>query len=152
MRCPKCGHMDTKVVDSRSADEGKVIRRRRECERCTYRFSTLERLVVTDLVVIKRDGSKELYERSKLRKAFILAFAKRDFSAEKIDELIATLETQRSGLGKEIASAQIGEDVMTLLQQEDPVAFIRFASVYKKFDTVDDFASHIGGIGTDEGA
>jgi transcriptional repressor NrdR len=138
--------METKVLDSRVIDEGTAIRRRRACEYCQHRYTTIERLIVTDLVVVKKDGSKELYERSKLRKAFILAFAKRDFSAEKIDELINSLEAAWSWKGKEITSRQIGEDVMALLKKEDPVAFIRFASVYKEFDTVDDFASHISGL------
>jgi transcriptional repressor NrdR len=138
--------METKVLDSRVIDEGTAIRRRRVCEYCHHRYTTIERLIVTDLVVVKKDGSRELYERSKLRKAFILAFAKREFSAEKIDEMINSLEATWSGKGKEITSRQIGEDVMRILQKEDPVAFIRFASVYKEFDTVDDFASHIGGL------
>lgn len=138
--------MDTKVVDSRVIEDGKGIRRRRICEYCDHRFTTFERVVVTDLVVIKKDGSKELYDRSKLRKAFILAFAKRDFSPESIDEMINTLEAQRSWLGKEIPSKQIWEDVMELLKHEDEAAYIRFASVYKEFDSVDDFQRQISAM------
>lgn len=107
MRCPKCKNMDSKVVDSRIIEEGTIIRRRRECERCSYRFTTFERIGLTELMVIKKDGTKELYDRTKLRKAILLAFAKRPFNPETIDSLLNNLEISRQNHGAEIESKQI---------------------------------------------
>lgn len=144
MKCPKCGNLETKVVDSRIADDNTAIRRRRECDYCNMRFTTFERIEVTDLVVIKKDTSKELYDRVKLKRAIMLAFAKRDLSQEIIDELLFRLESKRSGEGKEIASAKIGEDVLMELKDVDQVAYVRFASVYREFDSIQDFQQFIG--------
>ncbi len=107
MKCPKCKNMDSKVVDSRMIEEGSIIRRRRECERCAYRFSTFERIGLTELMVVKRDGTKELYDRAKLRKAVLLAFAKRPFTAEVIDTLINNLEISWQAAGVEVSSQKI---------------------------------------------
>ena len=107
MKCPKCKNMDSKVVDSRMVEEGTIIRRRRECERCSYRFTTFERIGLTELMVVKRDGTKELYDRAKLRKAVLLAFAKRPFTPEIVDTLINDLEISRQASGVEVSSQKI---------------------------------------------
>ncbi len=138
MKCPKCGNLETRVIDSRVIDDGKAIKRRRQCEYCDNRFSTFEKIWITELVVVKRDSAKELYERTKIKKAMMLAFAKRDFPIEKIEDIIFNLETKWS-VNKEISSQQIWEDVLAALKLADPVAYVRFASVYKKFDSLQDF-------------
>jgi transcriptional repressor NrdR len=138
MKCPKCNNFDTKVLDSRVVQDGNAIRRRRECEYCEHRFTTFERRGITDLVVIKKDGSRELYDRSKITKALLLAYAKRNIGMEKLEEIISWLEAQRSTEG-EIASEKIGMSILESLKHEDPVAYIRFASVYMNFDSLEDF-------------
>jgi transcriptional repressor NrdR len=120
-------------------EDGKAIRRRRSCEYCEHRFSTSERVVVTDLIVLKKDGSKELYDRDKLKRALIIAFGKKDFSLEKIDDIISKLEAKWSGKGKEITSVKIGEDILTSLKEVSEVAYVRFASVFMEFDGMKDF-------------
>lgn len=138
MKCPKCGNFDTKVLDSRVAQEGNAIRRRRECEYCEHRFTTFERRGVTDLVVIKKDGSREIYDRSKVTKALLLAYAKRNVAMIKIEEIIAGLEVQWAGEW-EIDSEKMWADILEALKNEDPVAYIRFASVYMNFNSLADF-------------
>ena len=140
MKCPKCQNMDTKVVDSRVIEDGQAIRRRRECEFCSHRFTTFERRGFTELLVVKKDGSKEMYDRQKLKRALILAFAKRKFDKEEIETLLNNLEMQWLAEGAEITSQQIGEDVLRVLKEIDPIAFVRFASVYRSFGDLDDFA------------
>jgi transcriptional repressor NrdR len=132
--------MDTKVVDSRVIEEGQTIRRRRECEFCAHRFTTFEKRGYTELLVIKRDGSKEMYDRQKLKKAILLAFAKRSFEKEVIETLLNNLEMEWIAESAEISSQKIGEDVLRVLKEVDPVAFVRFASVYRSFDGFEDFA------------
>ena len=139
MKCPKCGNADTKVVDSRVVEAWFAIRRRRECEYCEERFTTFERRGNTDLVVVKRDGTKELYDRMKIKKALLLAFAKREMTNEAIEEMINALETQRTKHWSEIDSQVIGKDIVSMLKEKDPVAYVRFASVYLSFNTLDDF-------------
>ncbi len=139
MKCPACSNSDTKVVDSRVVEAGTAIRRRRECEYCQERFTTFERRWSTDLVVVKRDGSKELYDRMKIKKALLLSFAKREMTNESIEDMINALEMQWSKQWAEIASHIIGEDIVALLKEKDPVAYVRFASVYLSFNTLDDF-------------
>ena len=138
MKCPKCNNFDTKVLDSRVVQDGNAIRRRRECEYCEHRFTTFERRGITDLVVIKRDWSRELYDRSKITKALLLAYAKRNIGMEKLEEIIAWLEAQRS-TEWEIASDKIWMGILEALKDEDPVAYIRFASVYMNFNSLEDF-------------
>lgn len=142
MKCPKCNNMENKVVDSRISEDGNAIRRRRACEYCDFRFTTYEKISVTDLIVIKSDGSKEIYDRSKLKKSLMLGFAKRTYQVTSLNEMIATLENKWSWL-KEIQSQQIGADILEALKKTDPVAYVRFASVYKKFDSLDDFRAII---------
>lgn len=139
MKCPKCSNMDTKVIDSRSVEEGKSIRRRRSCEYCEHRFTTFEKVMVTDLMVIKKDGSKELYDRNKVKRALIIAFGKKNISMEKIESLIAWLEAIWSWKGKEIDSAVLWEDILYMLKHDDEVAYVRFASVFKEFGGKADF-------------
>jgi transcriptional repressor NrdR len=141
MNCPKCNNADTKVIDSRIIDHGQTIRRRRECEYCHTRFTTFEKRGYTELIVIKRDGTKEMYDKAKLKKAILLSFAKRPIDAERIDTMIAGLETDRSLQGNEITSEHIGASVLEQLKTIDPIAYIRFASVYKSFDSLEQFAS-----------
>ena len=138
MKCPKCSNYDTKVLDSRVVQDWNAIRRRRECEYCEHRFTTFERRGITDLVVIKKDGSRELYDRAKITKAILSAYAKRAIAMDKLEEITSSLEVHRSAEW-EISSVQIGEDILAALKTEDPVAYIRFASVYMNFDSREDF-------------
>ena len=143
MKCPKCWNLETKVVDSRVIDDWQTIRRRRECEFCNNRFTTFERREFTDLTVIKKDGKKELYDRQKIKKALMLAFAKREYNSEKIEEVLSNLENQRTSEWDEISSQKIWDDILEVLKGLDPVAYIRFASVYKSFDNLEDFKKFI---------
>ena len=139
MRCPKCKNMDTKVIDSRTIEEWQTIKRRRECEFCNNRFTTFERRGTTELLVIKKDGTKEMYERQKIKKALLLAFAKRDIDKTIIENIINDLEYKRSSDNTEISSKQIWDDILIALKTTDPIAYVRFASVYRAFDNLDDF-------------
>ncbi len=144
MQCPRCHHDETKVTDSRDVDNNTTIRRRRECLGCGVRFTTFERVGFTELMVIKKDGTKELYNRDKLKKAIMLAFAKRNLvSVETIHNLITNLEIKWLEQGNEISSQTVGEDVVDALKDVDFVAYLRFASVYKQFKTIDDFKDFI---------
>ena len=136
MRCGKCGNLDTKVVDSRIIDNWQTIRRRRECEVCGYRFTTFERVWMTELMVIKKDWSKEMYDRSKLKKAILLAFAKTNFTNEEIESLLNSLEIKWQSEWLEIQSSVIWDDVLSLLKEKYPVPYVRFSSVYKSFDNL----------------
>lgn len=143
MKCPKCNNMDTKVIDSRSIENGQTIKRRRECEFCNNRFTTFERRWTTELIVIKKDGTKEMYDRQKLKKALLLSFAKRDINQEELEWLLNSLETQRSSEGNEVTSTQIWDDVVKALKSIDAVAYVRFASVYRSFNNLEDFKKFI---------
>lgn len=132
--------METRVLDSRVIEDGKTIKRRRLCEYCQNRFTTFERIWITDLIVVKRDWTKELYDREKIKKALLLWFAKRDITVDKLDEIISWLEGKWCGIGrKEIYSTEIWTDILDTLKKIDIVAYIRFASVYQKFDSLEDF-------------
>lgn len=135
--------MDTKVIDSRSIENWQTIKRRRECEFCNNRFTTFERRGTTELIVVKKDGTKEMYDRQKLKKALLLSFAKRDINKEDLESLLNSLETQRSSEGNEVTSIQIGEDIVKALKDIDAVAYVRFASVYKSFNNLEDFKKFI---------
>ena len=139
MRCPKCQNMDSKVVDSRMIEEGQVVRRRRECEFCSHRFTTFERVGVVELIVVKKDWTKEMYDRAKLKRAVMLAFAKRAIHLEEIDKLISSLEIKWQAESPEIPSKQIWSDILAALKEVDPVVYVRFASVYQDFDSFEDF-------------
>ena len=143
MKCPKCQNLETKVIDSRVIDDWQTIRRRRECEFCNNRFTTFERREFTDLTVVKKDGKKELYDRQKIKRALMLSLAKREYDSEKIEEILNNLESQRTSEWDEISSQKIGDDILEVLKELDPVAYIRFASVYKSFDNLEDFKKFI---------
>lgn len=140
MRCPKCGHLDDKVLDSRSAQDGKSIRRRRECLACAYRFTTYEEILRDELSVVKRDGRREDFSRSKLLSGITIACQKRPVTTEQINKIVdSVIDTIQSRDSAEIKSMEIGELVMAALEKIDQVAYVRFASVYKRFEDVSQF-------------
>jgi transcriptional repressor NrdR len=141
MRCPKCQNDDTKVVDSRPVEEGSAIRRRRECDKCEFRFSTYEEMELLDLSVVKRTGTRQPYSREKLERGILRALEKRPHSDESVKKLISAVEQdiQKKSTGGEIQSKDIGDIVMKRLRKNDKVAYIRFASVYQHFEDVDEF-------------
>ena len=139
MHCPHCKSEDTSVVDSRLADDGRAVRRRRECPKCDHRFTTFERQELISLIVIKRDGTREPYSRSKLERGIWLACTKRPVTQEQIDDLFNKLEEKWGSNKKEVASSTIGNDVMKELKRLDKVAYIRFASVHREFKDVEEF-------------
>lgn len=134
MRCPVCGEPDTRVIDTRAADEGRVIRRRRECGRCGRRFTTHERVDEPPLVVVKKDGGREVFDRRKLLTGILRACHKRPVATERIEQLVDDIERRLRVSGvAEVSSRTIGEEVMEALRQLDEVAYVRFASVYRNF-------------------
>lgn len=140
MRCPFCGHQEDKVVDSRTAQDGRAVRRRRECLGCGRRYTTYEYIENLTLSVVKRNNSRELFDRSKLRNGIELATNKRPISVRQIDELVTEVENEILDLGKsEVSSEQIGEIVMKKLKDLDEVAYVRFASVYRQFQDKSEF-------------
>ena len=140
MKCPICYHQDTKVIDSRAAADGLSIRRRRECLKCSFRFSTNEEVQILDLMVVKRDGRKEGYVRDKLIKGLRRAFEKRPITDERFKKLINLIERDIQALRKpEVVSEQIGQIIMKHLKKFDQVAYIRFASVYQSFKDAQSF-------------
>jgi transcriptional repressor NrdR len=140
MKCPVCYFADTKVVDSRVAADGLSIRRRRECLKCGFRFSTYEEVEILDLTIVKRDGRKEAYLRDKLVKGLRRAFEKRPITEEKFKKLVNLIERDLQALRKnEILSEQVGQIVMKQLKKADQVAYIRFASVYQSFKDAQSF-------------
>jgi transcriptional repressor NrdR len=140
MKCPFCGNADTQVVETRVAEDGDFIRRRRQCASCEKRFTTYERPDVTFPVVVKKDGRRIDYARAKLLGSFNLALRKRPVSTEQIDSAVERIEEKLLNLGvREIPSARIGELVMRELKKLDKVAYVRFASVYRSFEDIDEF-------------
>ncbi|MBQ4569230.1 MAG: transcriptional repressor NrdR [Ruminococcus sp.] len=144
MKCPFCGYEESKVIDSRPADDGERIRRRRECLSCSKRFTTHEVIETVPIVVVKRDKSREVFNRSKLMAGFLRACEKRPISMEQVEGMIDTIESKlQSGYDREVTSQHIGELVMELLKEVDKVAYIRFASVYKNFEDADTFMEEL---------
>ena len=144
MRCQFCNNEDTKVIDSRSADEQNAIRRRRECIVCGKRFTTYERLETFPVMIVKKDETREPYDRSKAEKGIMLACQKRPVSMDQVSQLLDELESQLFNTGlKEIPASTIGEIIMQKLRSLDEVAYVRFASVYREFKDVDTFAEEI---------
>ena len=140
MRCPKCGCEESKVVDSRPSESNDAIRRRRACVRCGYRFTTYERREEMPLLVIKKDGRKETFDRQKLMRGLVAATVKRNISIEQLDELIDTIENELRDKGmSEVAAQDLGLMVLKHLLVLDKVAYVRFASVYRDFKDVDEF-------------
>lgn len=143
MICPKCKHDDTRVLDSRETNERKEIRRRRECISCQYRFTTFERVELANFLVIKKDQSRESYNRQKLAGGIWKACEKRPVTQQKVDQMLDQLEEKWASSGKEISSKQIGEDVMNALKELDEVSYIRFASVYRQFKDIETFKKEL---------
>ena len=142
MRCPSCGHLESKVVDSRPSDDGAAIRRRRECLACHHRFTTYERLGDNPLLVTKSDGSTETYDRNKLLRGITVACAKRPVSPEQITNLIDDIEQELRNMPRnELTSRDLGTKVLDRLEKLDDVAYVRFASVYKDFKNIEEFAT-----------
>ena len=140
MRCPYCGNEDTRVIDSRPSEDGVEIRRRRVCEKCEKRFTTYERVETVPLMVIKKDNTRELFNREKLITNIMRACHKRPVSSADIEALAENIETMaRSSYDKEITTREIGERVLHELKNLDQVAYVRFASVYRDFTDVDSF-------------
>jgi transcriptional repressor NrdR len=140
MKCPFCAHQDTQVVETRVSEDGDTVRRRRQCGACDKRFTTYERPDVAFPAIVKKDGRRIEYERDKLRASMNLALRKRPVSTEQVDSAIERIEEKLLTLGqREIASARIGELVMRELRKLDKVAYVRFASVYRSFEDIDEF-------------
>ncbi|WP_196594152.1 transcriptional regulator NrdR [Pectinatus sottacetonis] len=144
MKCPFCGTIDSRVIDSRAADDGNSIRRRRECSACGKRFTTYETIETTPLIVIKNDGRRMAFDRNKLLNGIIRSCYKRDIPTERIIHFVDNIEKElHNMMAPEIPSKQIGELVMKHLKSFDEVAYIRFASVYRKFTDIDNFTKEL---------
>lgn len=144
MRCPNCLSDNTKVVDSRDVDDFRVVRRRRECEKCQTRFTTYERVELANFLVIKKDEKRESYDRSKLIGGVLKACEKRPISKDQIDQIVSDLERKIQAEGEgEVTSKTIGDMVSKALRKIDKVAYIRFASVYKSFDDLKSFEEEL---------
>ncbi len=147
MRCPRCGHGDNRVVDSRVGKEGDVIRRRRECLSCHARFTTYERIEEELPLVVKRDGRREPFDRQKILNGILKACEKRPVSYPTVEKVVDTLEAEFQASGeKEVSSVKIGERVMGELLKLDDVAYVRFASVYRQFKDISQFVEEIKGL------
>jgi transcriptional repressor NrdR len=150
MRCPFCGHADTQVKDSRPTDDNAAIRRRRLCPECGSRFTTFERVQLRELVVVKRGGQREPFDRDKLQRSITIATRKRPVDPERIERLVNGIVRRLESLGEnEIPSTAVGEMVMDALANLDPVAYVRFASVYRNFREAKDFEDFVGKLGGD---
>ena len=148
MKCPSCGHPESKVLDSRPANEGTSIRRRRECLACQKRFTTFEILETVQIFVIKKDGSKEMFDKNKLLSGVLKACQKRPVNAE---EIVADIETElQNTLTQEIGSRELGEMVMRRLKDTDKVAYVRFASVYREFKDIETFFAELNELRGEE--
>ena len=147
MKCPFCGEVDNKVIDSRLSKDGSSIRRRRECVACSRRFTTYERIEEIPIMIIKKDGRREVFSRDKIRSGIKKACEKRDISMNVIEDFIDDLERDLRETGeKEIPSTDLGEKIMIKLHEMDDVAYVRFASVYREFKDVNDFVSELKGL------
>jgi len=147
MKCPFCGHKEDKVIDSRSSEEGRSIRRRRECLKCKRRFTTYENIEETSLMVIKKDGRREPFDRKKILAGIQKACEKRPISTQVLEELADKIEyTLQSKFEKEVGANQIGELLMELLHDLDEVAYVRFASVYRQFKDINQFMKELRGL------
>ena len=144
MRCPSCQNKNTRVLDSRPIEEGDAIRRRRECEECSYRFTTFERIEEMPLIVVKKEGVRETFSREKLIRGLIKACEKRPVSHEQLKQLASDVERElRSRGSAEVESKDVGELVMDHLAQIDEVAYVRFASVYRQFKDINVFLDEL---------
>ncbi len=145
MKCPYCGFIEDKVIDSRPTDEGSAIRRRRECSKCTKRFTTYEKVESLPLMVIKKDKTRQPFDREKLLNGLLRACEKRPVSINDLEKLVEEIETQiYNSLQREITTRTIGEMVMARLKDMDEVAYVRFASVYRQFKDINTFMEELG--------
>jgi transcriptional repressor NrdR len=150
MRCPYCGGEDTQVKDSRPAEEGAAIRRRRACPACGARFTTFERVQLREITVLKTDGRREPFDREKLARSIRIALRKRPVDADRIERVVNGIQRRLETEGEqEITSHQIGEAVMEVLKELDQVAYVRFASVYRNFREAKDFQAFLGQLDAD---
>ena len=150
MRCPYCGSLDDKVLESRTMANGETIRRRRECTSCSYRFTSYERIEEKPFIVVKRNGKRQPFDHAKLEKGVHRALEKRPFSVDMVENIVNEIEDQaflKGKISREISKAQLGELVLTKLSEVDKVAYIRFASVYKHFENLDEFIKEVKKIG-----
>ena len=148
MRCPFCGHDDTQVKDSRPTEDNSAIRRRRFCPSCGSRFTTFERVQLRDLVVVKKNGVKEQFDRDKLARSIAIAVRKRPVEPDRVERIVSGIVRRLESLGEsEIPSTVVGEMVMDALSTLDPVAYVRFASVYRNFREAKDFEDFVGKLG-----
>jgi transcriptional repressor NrdR len=143
VHCPHCKSEDTAVIDSRLSEEGRSVRRRRECPKCSHRFTTFERQEMSSLIVVKRDGTREPYARAKLERGVWIACTKRPVTQEQVDALLTKLEEKWAANKQEVQSSTIGNDVMKELRKLDQVAYIRFASVHREFKDVEEFKEEL---------
>ncbi|KMY67035.1 NrdR family transcriptional regulator [Desulfocarbo indianensis] len=144
MKCPFCGHTDNKVVDSRVSKDASVIRRRRQCLECDQRFTTYERVEELETYVIKKDGTREVFDRGKVKKGIMLALQKRPVSVNVVEEFLDNLESGfQEQNRREIPASEVGEAVINWLRKIDDVAYVRFASVYREFRDVKEFMSEL---------
>lgn len=144
MKCPFCGYEESKVIDSRPTDEGERIRRRRECMKCAKRFTTYEIIESVPILVVKKDKSREAFDRDKLMRGMVRACEKRHVSMDTIETAVSEIETSlQNSLDREVSSVKIGELVMEKLKEIDEVAYVRFASVYKHFKDVNAFMDEL---------
>ena len=147
MRCPYCSHHETQVVETRESDEGDVARRRRRCLKCDKRFTTYERAEITLPAVVKKDGARAEFDITKLRGSMLLALRKRPVSVEQVDAAVERIQEKLlASAAREVPSARLGELVMRELKRIDKVAYVRFASVYRSFEDVDEFRQLIRDI------
>ena len=152
MRCPFCSHDDSQVKDSRPSEDGTSIRRRRQCEGCGGRFTTFERIQLREVTVVKSGGSREPFDRGKLERSVAIACRKRPIEPVRLDKLVSGIQRQIETTGEnEVDAAHIGELVMDGLKGLDPVAYIRFASVYKDFTEAKDFEAFAGSVNEVDG-
>ena len=153
MRCPSCGSLDTQVKDSRPAENSSVIRRRRFCLACNFRFTTFERVQLRELTVIKRNGRRAPFDRDKLLRSVQIALRKRSVDPERIDQMVSKIVRELETMGEsDVSSEVIGETVMVHLRELDDVAYVRFASVYRNFREAKDFETALAELTGEEAA
>ncbi len=151
MKCPYCSYEESKVIDSRSADDGERIRRRRECLHCGKRFTTHEVIETVPIIVVKRDKSREVFDRNKLTAGILRACEKRPVSIKQIEEMVNTIEAKiQSSLDREITTTQIGELAMEEIKKVDEVSYVRFASVYRQFKDINTFMEELNKLLTEK--
>ena len=144
MYCPRCKSPETSVIDSRLTEDGRAVRRRRECAKCNHRFTTFERQELNSFIVVKRNGTREAYNREKLERSIWIACTKRPVTENQVDKMLTKLEEKWGANKKEVSSQTVGTDVMKALKRIDQVAYIRFASVHREFKDVEEFKEELG--------